>query len=149
MSKRVFITLLQTCMIAGLPRSPVEGVQEVDAGEAKRLVDAGMAEMADVGGDDADDDGLDGKTVKELRDLAKADEVKVESDANKAALIAAIRKHREDDAAAREALKTELDGLDGEKLAERATADEVTYAEGADAGVIREAIFAKHFPPAD
>lgn len=48
MTKMVAIILLQTCMIAGLPRSPVEGVQIVPEDEAERLIDQGMAEIADM-----------------------------------------------------------------------------------------------------
>lgn len=151
MTKLVAISLLQTCMIAGLPRSPVEGVQFVTPEEADRLIEANQATLAEIEGDDAEDegDGLDAMSVKNLRALAKAEGATVEGDANTDAVIAAIRAHREDVAKAREELRAELDGLAGEPLVERAKADEVTIAEGADDAAIREAIFAKHFPPAD
>ena len=41
------IRLLATCMIAGLPRSPAEGVQTVPEDEALRLIEAGQAVDAD------------------------------------------------------------------------------------------------------
>jgi hypothetical protein len=46
--KFVAIRLLATCMIAGLPRSPAEGLQTVPEGEAKRLIEAGQAVDAEA-----------------------------------------------------------------------------------------------------
>lgn len=144
MSKRVFITLLQTCMIAGLPRSPAEGVQEVDAADAKRLIDANMAELADMGGDgeDTDDDGLDKQTVAQLKKLATDEKAEFAANASKADLISVIREGR-DRADAKEALA----GFDRAKLLEIAATDEVEVADDATDDQIREAIFAKTFPP--
>jgi hypothetical protein len=91
------ITLLSTCIIAGLPRSPIEGIQTVEEDEANRLIDAGMAEDADVdvdvdGGEEGD--GLDDMKVPALRELAKTENVTIEGDANKASIIESIRRHR-------------------------------------------------------
>jgi hypothetical protein len=41
------IRLLATAIIAGFPRSPVEGLQIVSDEDAKRLIDAGQAEEAE------------------------------------------------------------------------------------------------------
>ena len=146
MSKRVIITLLATCMIAGLPRSPVEGAQEVDEDEAKRLIDAGMAEMADMGAepDDADVDGLDEMKVPDLKRVAEAEQIGFSSSISKADLIAAIRDGRD-----RADAKTTLAGFDRAKLIEIAAGDEVEVGDDATDDQIREAIFAKTFPPAE
>lgn len=143
MSKRVIITLLQTCMIAGLPRSPIEGAQEVDEAEAQRLVEAGMAELADIQpADDAGGGDLSENTVKQLREIAKVEGVEVASGADKAALIAAIEDHREE----RELAREELDGFDLAKLREIAEAGEVDIAADADEATIRDALMADRFP---
>lgn len=145
MSKRVFITLLQTCMIAGLPRSPAEGVQEVPVDEAKRLIDANMAEMADMdgAGEDADDDGLEKMKVPELKKIADAEKVEFGSGTSKADLIAAIRGSRD-----RADAKVALAGFDRDKLIEIANTEKVEFAADATADQIRDAIFAHTFPPA-
>lgn len=142
MKKTVFITLLQTCMIAGLPRSPVEGPQEVDPGEAKRLVDSGMAEFADIA-DEEDGDELGKKSVKDLVALLKAEGGEAKGNAGKAELIAAIGAARE-----RKAFEAELAALDKDGLIARAKADEVEHAEDADEAALRDAITAKRFPTA-
>jgi hypothetical protein len=46
--KFVAIRLLATCMIAGLPRSPAEGLQTVPEADAKRLIEAGQAVDAEA-----------------------------------------------------------------------------------------------------
>lgn len=144
MKKMVFITLLQTCMIAGLPRSPVEGAQEVPEDEAKRLVDAGMAEIAEIADTDAeDDDDLDKKSIKDLKALLKSEGGEAAGNATKDDLIAAINAGRE-----RNAFAVELGALDKAGLVARAKADDVTHAEDADEAALREAITAKRFPPA-
>jgi hypothetical protein len=145
MSKRVFITLLQTCMIAGLPRSPAEGVQEVPVDEAKRLIDANMAELADMdgAGEDGDDDGLEKMKVPELKKLAEAEQVEFGSGTSKADLIAAIRGSRD-----RADAKAALAEFDRDKLIEIAKTEEVEVADDATDDQIREAIFVKTFPPA-
>ena len=51
--KLVTIALLQTCMIAGLPRSPVEGNQTVPEDEAKRHFDSVLAVFVNDDGDDS------------------------------------------------------------------------------------------------
>lgn len=86
--KMVSITLLATCMIAGVPRSPVEGVQTVPEDDAERLIDSGMAELADE--EDAFAD-LDTKTVEQLRAIAHEHEIDLEGKTKKADIIAAIR----------------------------------------------------------
>lgn len=147
MSKRVFITLLQTCMINGLPRSPAEGVQEVEKGDADRLIEANMAELADMSGEDdgsEGDDGLDKQTVPQLKKLATDERVVFAAGANKADLITAIRDGR-DRADAREALA----GFDRDRLLEIAKKDEVQIADDATDDQIREAIFDHTFPPAE
>lgn len=53
MPKLVAISLMQTCIIGGLPRSPVEGVQYVSEEEAERLIEQNMAQLATV---DTDED---------------------------------------------------------------------------------------------
>ena len=145
MNKRVFITLLQTCMIAGLPRSPAEGVQEVDKAEAERLIEAKMAEYADMGGDDedADSDGLDKMKLPELKKLADAEKVEFSAKTTKAELIASIRESRD-----RADAKAALASFDREKLIEITKTDEVEVADDATDDDIRDAIFAKAFPPA-
>lgn len=145
MSKRVIITLLQTCMIAGLPRSPAEGAQEVDVAEAKRLVDSNMAEYADMEVADEDDsDGLDKNTVAQLKVIATNEKVEFASGANKDGLLKAIRDQR-DRVAARET----LDGSDRAKLAEIAKSEGVDFTDETDDATLRDAIFAKAFPPAE
>lgn len=145
MSKRVIITLLQTCMIADLPRSPAEGAQEVEVAEAKRLVDAKMAEYADIDVADEDhSDGLDKNTVAQLKVIATNEKVEFASGANKNALLKAIRDQR-DRVAARET----LDGSDRAKLAEIAKSEGVDFTDETDDADLRDAIFAKAFPPAE
>ena len=148
MSKRVFITLLQTCMINGLPRSPAEGVQEVEKGDADRLIEANMAELADMSGEDdgseGGDDGLDKQTVSQLKKLATDEKVVFATGASKADLVAAIRDGR-DRADARVALA----GFDRDRLLEIAKKDEVQIADDATDDQIREAIFDHTFPPAE
>lgn len=146
MSKRVFITLLQTCMIAGLPRSPAEGVQEVPVDEAKRLIDANMAELADMdgAGEESDDDGLEQMKVPELKKLAEAEQVQLGSGTGKADLIAAIRGSRD-----RADAKAALADFDRDKLIEIANTEKVEIADDATDDQIREAIFAHTFPPAE
>lgn len=92
------IRLLQTCIIAGLPRSPVEGLQRVTEEEADRLIAANMAQDAsdEVDEDDVDDDGLDSVKVADLRKLAADENIELAADANKPAILAAIRKGRAD-----------------------------------------------------
>jgi hypothetical protein len=142
MRKRVIITLLATCMIAGLPRSPVEGAQEVDEDEAKRLVDAGMAELADIEVADEDDgDGLDKRTVTQLKVIATNEKVEIASGANKDAMLEAIRNHRD-----RVAARQTLDDADRAKLAEIAKTEGVEFTDATDDAALRDAIFAKAFP---
>ena len=150
MSKRVIITLLQTCMIAGLPRSPAEGAQDVDVAEAKRLVDANMAEYADMdvagddeGDDDDRDDHLEKKSVKQLKAIAKQMSLDLAANATKSQLIDAIRVGVRVEAQAR------LAEFDRDRLIEIAEGEEVEVAEGATDDQIREAILAKAFPPAE
>ena len=91
------VRLLQTAMIAGKPRSPAEGIQMVSQEERDRLIAARQAEDAEADVDRKDDDGgdgLDGKTVKDLRALAKTEGATIEGDANKATILTAIRDRR-------------------------------------------------------
>lgn len=137
--KLVHITLLATCMIAGLPRSPVEGVQTVPEDEAKRLVDAKMAEFAEVEGEEADDDGLDKLGITKLRVLAKDEGVTVPEftkENEKELTVAAIR-------AKRDAPNDQLDTLSPEKLRETAKAEGVEFADDATDDVIIAAITSK------
>ena len=131
------ISLLATCMIAGLPRSPVEGVQTVDDDEGQRLVDAGMAEFVEIedAGESEEGDGLDKKTVTQLKKIVKDDKITVEGATDKDGLIAAIRKHREQIAA-----PDGLDDLADDALKTRAAADGVEVSDDRDAMIsaIRE-----------
>lgn len=139
----IAITLLQTCMIAGLPRSPVEGVQTVPEDEAERLVDSNMAEYADMGDGDEDDSiGLQSLSIKELVELAALEGVAIKSRASKPELLSAIGDHRD-----RVAAKKTLDEADRAKLAEIATSEGVTFSDDTNDEALREAIFAKAFPP--
>lgn len=149
MSKRVYITLLQTCMIAGLPRSPAEGVQEVDKKDADRLIDANMAELADMSGeavgdgdDDDHEDHLESRSVKQLRAIAKRGSITVPTNATKPQLIEAIR------LGVREQARDQLKGYDRERLLEIVKDEELVVAEDATDDEIREAIFDHTFPPA-
>lgn len=140
------IRLLKTTMIAGLPRSPAEGIQTVAPDEAKRLIALGMAMDADFEIDLADehDDGLEAKNVKTLRKLAKDEGADVEGDANKDAVIAAIRAKRAADAAASSpGSDDDLDGKDEAALREIATAEEVEIAADTSVEDIVAAIRAK------
>ena len=89
------IRLLQTCMIAGLPRSPAEGIQTVNDADAERLIDAGMAEDAEVDVDDVSDD-LDGLKKPALLAIAGTEEVHLEDGATVAQIREAIRAKRAD-----------------------------------------------------
>lgn len=138
--KLVVITLLQTCMIAGLPRSPAEGNQTVPESEAKRLVDARMAELVDVETEAEDEgDGLDKLGITKLRSIAKDEEVTVPKfvkETEKEITIAAIR-------AKREAPNDRLDAMTPEKLRETAKAEDVEFADDATDAAIIEAITKK------
>lgn len=143
MTKLVAIRLLQTCMIGSLPRSPVEGVQFVPKDEADRHIGAGMAELADVDGDDAgsEADGLDKLKLPELKKLADAEKVVLRANATRADFIAAIRDSRD-----RVEAKETLSVFDRAKLLEIVKDDEVEVADGASDDEIREAILTKTFP---
>jgi hypothetical protein len=137
--KMMAIRLLTTCIIAGLPRSPVEGIQTVPEPEGKRLIDLKMAEAAegDVEREDADPgDGLEAKgmTEKKLRELAGAEGATVEGDADKPTIIAAIR--------ARRALfaDTGIDPVSDDQLRKEAADEGYTVADGADTGALILAI---------
>lgn len=138
--KMVSISLLATCMIGGLPRSPVEGVQTVPEDEAKRLVEANMAEFADISGDDGEDgvagDDLDDKTVAQLTAIAKEESVTLPDKPKKADIVAAIR-------AKRDAADDRLDAMDEAKLRETAAAETVAVADEAKPEDIIAAIRAK------
>lgn len=138
MAKLVAIALLQTCMIAGLPRSPAEGNQTVPESDAKRLVDAGMAEVVEIEGED-EGDGLDKMGITNLRKLAKDEGVTVPNftkETEKGVTIAAIR-------AKREAPNDRLDAMTPEKLRETAKAEGVEFADDATDAAIIEAITTK------
>lgn len=85
------IALLGACVIAGAVRYPSEGHQTVDDDEARRLIEAGLAEEADA---EEVDDGLDEHTVAELRKPADEDGVDLGHAKAKPDIIAAIRAHR-------------------------------------------------------
>lgn len=141
MTKLVAITLLQTCMIAGVPRSPVEGVQTVPAADAERLVEAKQAEYADVGQDEAADegDGLDKLGITKLRALAKDEGVTVPEftkETEKDITISAIRAKRENP-------DDRLDAMKPEKLRDTAKAEGVEFAADADDAAVIEAITKK------
>jgi hypothetical protein len=139
MMKLKAITLLSTCIIAGLPRSPIEGVQTVPEDEANRLIEAGMAE--DASGDvevEDENDGLDAMKVPALRSLAADEGITLAGGANKATIIAAIRSAREDEARGNADRDHDDegadDGLDEMTVAElRALADEEKVAIEGDA----------------
>lgn len=136
--KLVAITLLQTCIIAGLPRSPVEGVQTLPDDEARNLVDSGMAEYADIEDEDEGDD-LDKLGVTKLRSLAKEEGVTVPEftkETEKAVTIAAIRAKRDNPS-------DRLDAMTPEKLRETAKAEGVLFAADATDAVVIEAITKK------
>lgn len=138
--KLVTIALLQTCMIAGLPRSPVEGNQTVPEDEAKRHVDSGMAEYVNDDGEDSEEsDGLDKLGVTKLRALAKEEGVTVPEftkDTEKDVTIAAIRAKRDNP-------DDRLDAMTPEKLRETATAEGVEFAADADDAAVIDAITKK------
>lgn len=98
MKKMIDIRLLSTCIIAGVPRSPVEGLQTVPEDEGKRLIDLGMAVDAgdDVEREDDPGDGLEARamTDKKLRALAEKEGVVVKGDADRPTIVAAIRARR-------------------------------------------------------
>lgn len=131
------IILLATAMIAGVPRSPIEGLQTVTDEEAARLIEAGQAQLADDDGDEGD--GLDGMKVPDLRTLAKDESVELPAKADKAGIIIAIREKRAAAVAADEA----LNAADLDALKDVAAAEDVTFADDADADAIRSAIRAK------
>lgn len=141
MSKMIYVRLLSTAIIAGVPRSPVEGIQSVSDDEAKRLVDAGQAEYADGDVDqsdsdfDANSDGLDKKNKAALAKIAKDESITLETDANKATMIAAIRKGRSD-----RDFATTLDGLDEAALRKHAEDAGITLEDDLDEAGIRAAI---------
>jgi hypothetical protein len=132
------IILLMTCMINGLPRSPVEGVQTVSDEEAKRFVEAKQAKYADDfdGDGDVDENDLAKKTVKQLNEIATAEGVTIPNGANKAALIQAIVDHREK--AGKQG--DDLDGKAIEDLREIAKSEDVELADDATPEVAIAAI---------
>ncbi len=142
MKTLVNIILLQTCMIAGVPRSPVEGVQTVPCDRDDPddyivgLVAAKQADWADIEGEEEPADDLDKKNLKQLRTIAKDEGATVEGDANKATIIAAIR-------AKRDAPNDRLDAMDEAQLRETAASEGVEIAEGDGVDAIIEAITKK------
>ncbi len=139
MTKLVAITLLQTCIIAGLPRSPVEGNQTVPEDDAKRLVEAGMAVYFEDGEEQVEDDGLDKLGVTALRKIVKDEGVTVPEftrETEKAVTIDAIRAKRENPG-------DRLDAMTPEKLRETATAEGVEFAADAEDDAIIAGIVAK------
>lgn len=138
MTKLVAIALLQTCMIAGLPRSPVEGNQTVPEDEAERLVKSGMAAYLEEEEQD-EGDGLDKLGVTALRKLVKEEGVTVPEftkETERAITVAAIRAKRENPG-------DRLDTLTPEVLRATATAEGVEFAADATDEVIIAAIAAK------
>jgi hypothetical protein len=130
------IRLLQTAIINGLPRSPVEGIQLVTKAERDRLVDdVKQAEDAedDVDRDD-DGDGLDRKTVKELSAVADKEGATFENGAKKADILAAIRTRRDIFAG------TSIDPVSDEGLRKRARDIDLTLDDDADTAAIVAAL---------
>jgi hypothetical protein len=144
MSKMRNIRLLATSIIAGVPRSPAEGIQTVTAEEAEHLIANDQAVDAEDEVDHGDaGDGLDGKSVKDLREIAKAETVEIDAGAKKADIVAAIRAKRQ--AGVPSSVQPD-DGLElstDEALAEIVTTEEVSVPEGADRAGIVAAIRSK------
>jgi hypothetical protein len=87
------IVLLAMAVIDGAARYPIEGPILVSDETAEKLIEAQVAESADLEEEEAGDD-LDQQTVDQLKATATAEEVNLEGKSKKAEIIAAIREHR-------------------------------------------------------
>ena len=84
------VSLNSPQVINGAVRYPVEGLIPVSDDEYDRLEAAGAIEV----GEDDDGDGLDEKTVDDLKTVAADEGVDLGSATKKADIIKAIRAHR-------------------------------------------------------
>ena len=82
-------------VIGGELRQPAEGAIPVQDDVADQLIEDEAAEQVDAEQEGSfEGDGLDGKTVAELREIAEAENVDLVGREKKAELIAAIREGR-------------------------------------------------------
>lgn len=95
------ILLLAPTVIDGAVRYPVEGPIPVTDEKAAQLIEDKVTESADLD-DEEDGDDLDGKTVKQLKVIATAEEVNLDGKTDQAGIVAAIREHRAATAAPQE-----------------------------------------------
>ncbi len=113
-----------------------EFLPEPDAGQAARLIHAGCLEILSERAPEIPEDELDGKSVTELREIAKAEEVDLGHAKKADAIVDLIRTKRS-------SAPVDLKTLDHAALVKVAAAEQVEIAGEAEAEVIRKAIAEK------